>query len=476
MTYRFVLVGLALLALSACSGDGVSSVFDTSCTHDSDCTTGETCIAGTCSAADGDTEKSEDSDVHTSDVPDGDMPSADTDPAETERAESEPPLLDGDSGEGDSDSATTEVFDGDSDTDAVDTDVVDTDLDSESADADSLDSDARDSDSPTSDAPETDGPDSDAPTDCTSGDCCENGHFKAAGTVCHASANYEIRCEEENSCGKTLIYQYRDVTCSGTSAACDGPLVDNDDSGFYHQCQTNQVCTNAACVTAVSECCDCTSGDCCLDHCKIQPAGAFCNYTSVVHGCPYGNGPGSDVYEQWSYQTCTGDTTACTGPVVTTDWKYEQTCEGDDFCDRGHCLPQTCTCNADCPLPDYHCRQNVCVYSPDQCQYGGCNSTSAYCNTVYYACFLPGDPCQIADDCAGNPAGATCDGKISKCINPPHCNLAAANCYPGTECSDRDELLGYSGTYCINCSSDSDCYPGLTCKKRTLSPNICVQP
>lgn len=92
--------------------------------------------------------------------------------------------------------------------------------------------------------------DSGPPPQCTSGPCCTGGTFAAAGTVCAVDAvKSGYWCHTRSTAWSVHLY---DQTCSGTSAACDGPLVaagiydQTCDTGYH--CQKDPVLDFATCV------------------------------------------------------------------------------------------------------------------------------------------------------------------------------------------------------------------------------------
>jgi hypothetical protein len=95
------------------------------------------------------------------------------------------------------------------------------------------------------------------PPVCTTGPCCTpEGQFKPATETCNTQT--EFRCNGSSSCGAQPQQRTVTTSCSGTSALCNGAVVNGPFSNTGPSCTTDQLCTLQ--TGAVPSCNACTFG------------------------------------------------------------------------------------------------------------------------------------------------------------------------------------------------------------------------
>lgn len=190
-------------------------------------------------------------------------------------------------------------------------------------------------------------PPPDPNADCLAGPCCDAGIFRPEGTVCADDISSQYGCPWGTSAGDDVGVRYRDQTCSGLSAECNGPLGQWEAWQTQEACASNEYCSpgDATCndVPAMPEC---AGGSCCDPDGFFQPAGYVCGQDAdSEYGCPWGSSPGDDVGVRFRDQTCSGGSSACDGSYgVWKPWETQDACGLSEICEPGFssCSPVGC--------------------------------------------------------------------------------------------------------------------------------------
>ena len=312
--------------------------------------------------------------------------------------------------------------------------------------------------------------------ECEEGLCCDGCYFYTEDTRCGTNVAAGNRCE--GACGGELYSQTLDQFCSGSSPDCDGDLVGREDWSLEATCASWETCEIEGCREDDQICPQqCDHGACC-DGWRFRESSWSCDTVGHEFACLDGTEPGADLYQKTTIQTCSGQNAQCDGELRELDWVISEFCTSDEYCDPEGCMPVGgCQEWWDCPSTDFYCRDQTCIRYEVVCEHDyTCPDDTLFCNTPFWACLPIDAPCEFDYDCTGHPAGEICDLIASQCINPPHCDVELNNCRPGTVCRELNELIGYQGNYCVECTSNDDCYEGLICENRLVQPDICRSP
>lgn len=328
------------------------------------------------------------------------------------------------------------------------------------------------------------------------------------GSLCNNSADRQWRCvppvggpgDAPSTCGWTV--QAADVyrVCSGDSPDCDGPLVpqtnwsdDRECSPARLRCVVGDATTGPVsgnCIYDPDLCCNCSTGPCCQERCRIAPTHTPCDLLGSTLRCNNQISP-ARVERQDHVITCGGQRAdVCDGPTSDVDWTFSSICGASEVCKvsaagKPYCSPTSCSNNQTClgSQLNLYCRNGECLLRDNPCTVDPsgnkiCADSAQFCQTAYFQCSRLDVPCASDADCQGHPDGPTCDAIIHKCAKPDTCNVARNNCRPPTQCVHLDELLGLHGDFCVNCQSDNDCRSGEHCEKRLppVSANVCRAP
>ncbi len=264
------------------------------------------------------------------------------------------------------------------------------------------------------------------PCVCSEGPCCDGCQYLDGGILCLEEVQTERICGPlaKDECDRNWIKAIWDQVCSGTSASCDGAIVERDEFETPSDgvCTSNQRCNDIEGCVDDETCCECSTGKCCIDNCRFAPATKNCAVVDNIAGCPWGNEIGSNVGKRVVYQRCSGDSTECDGEYFIDEW-YVMWCYSNEYCDHGFCTPDYCEKPWDCPWEHlYYCRENSCVYSEDMCDdpwpgFGECDQPNSWCNTHFWVCWPLDQPCEYDEDCTDHPNGEACHPSTKQCYD-----------------------------------------------------------
>ncbi len=287
--------------------------------------------------------------------------------------------------------------------------------------------------------------------------CLHNGCDPASGKCAQKSKNEGAPCDDGNDCttGETC----QTGACVGTGLlACDDKNPCTNDvcvpqSGCVHEvntgpcddanaCTTGDVCAKGACGGAAKPCDDAIA--CTLDSC-VKASGT-CVHAPDVSTCDDGN-------------PCTTDSCAPQKGCVYAN-NDAASCDDGNACTANSCQGGTCTATPICSCAtDGDCDdKNPCT--ADSCQASKCQ-------------FKPqdGGACDAADKCQTSGSG-TCGGGVCKAGNSPKdCSSLSDACHTGACAPGTGQCSALSKGDGTPCDADQDgCTVGDACAVGVCTP------
>ncbi|MEM7156942.1 MAG: hypothetical protein AAF799_29090 [Myxococcota bacterium] len=275
-------------------------------------------------------------------------------------------------------------------------------------------------------------PDPTGTMDCDAGPCCNGGQFEPAGTVCDDDVDSELGCPWGVANGSDVGRRTRDRTCSGASAACDGPLGEWEEWTVEDDCSSTEFCDPGASTCSAAPP-TCNGGPCCDGTGDFRPAGFVCEADAETeYSCPWGTSNGDDVGVRHRDRTCSGGSESCNGPLgAWGPWQTHDNCSNSEVCSPGDA-----TCNPAPPMPP----------EPD-CASGACCDPSGFYRPAGYVCDVD------ADSDYGCPWGTSPGDDVGVRYRDRTCS--------GTSSSCNGAYTGWSSWQTQDfCTSDEVCDPG----------------
>ncbi len=317
-----------------------------------------------------------------------------------------------------------------------------------------------------------------APGDCDSGVCGSGtgataGACSTNGAACHTGAT----CDS-GTCG-TGTGALKGTCAKGTGLACH---VATDCDGT---CGTGTGSTAGACSTNGQSChanatCDsntCGTGTGAVKGTCSKGAGLACHSNTTCDSGVCGSGTGAvagacSTNGQICHSNATCDSNSCgsgTGSTAGTCSTNGQTCHANATCDSGVCgsgtgasagvcTAGTCTTAAQCGTTG-----GACVGG--KCTAGSC-AADAKCGTVGGVC--TGATCSNASACTNDNACS-----VSKLCNGAKCSNATA-CTSDAACSISKLCNGATCSAPAACAGDSACLGGGVCTGATCGASACT--
>ena len=206
-------------------------------------------------------------------------------------------------------------------------------------------------------------------TYCTDGECCnlETFTLKPQGEPCGEilGVNTEYRCSG-TACGADLQAREYTLTCTGTSALCEGEPVAGEyelvqDCTSLQRCDLDQrscvevpVCANDFCDED-APCCDTVAQ-------RIRGADSICEFDVDSRIVCSGDACGADLMSQTAARRCSGVSTACDGDLLWSDPGTYRRCDLLETCDAVavECVPDRPRCDP------FYCDEGLCCDTASQ--------------------------------------------------------------------------------------------------------------
>jgi hypothetical protein len=274
------------------------------------------------------------------------------------------------------------------------------------------------------------------PPQCESGVCCDtNGYYMNSTNACAVNFSFEMQCSGLN-------IQKRNSTkyCSGSSSTCDGSLVWGN-WVTQSTCPSNQVCSNAVCITPV-----CSTNSQCGTNSWVDLN--YCN--------------SNNIWGKYRTFTCNNPGTIFASCTYADSNQLRINCSAGQICSNATCITPICSNNSDCGVNAFignpFCFSNSVMQAfrtftcnnpatlSASCSYVDSNQIKSACSTAQYC----SNATCVNKECT---SGACCDSNGFFKSSSNVCQLGISS---EKKCESSSVLLRTSDKYCSGISSACD--------------------